>query len=142
MTIRLVDIPGLEAEDQLQHRIRAVEINGRSPALDALLKWHRKHKDDFKKIMKVMRMVGQTKRVIDQKHVKKNKDKKAQQQYGDLYEMRADKGGARLMFFYTPDAEEVIVCANPYWKAKPSPAEQNQSFETCGKIKELYLGET
>jgi len=137
MEIDLVDIPGVRPEDQSEHNVRALRINKKSPALDALLGWSKKSKADYQKIMKVLRLVGQQKRVTNENHVKKNTNSV----YGDVYEMRAHKGSARLLFFYTADTNEVVICTNSYWKTKASKREQNQAFKLCADLRDLYQRE-
>jgi len=80
--------------------------------------------------MKVMRLVGQNRRVRNEKHVRRDR------QCPDVYEMRA--GHAKLFFFYTPDAEEIVVCTHHYWKAKPSQREQEKAFEKCRRMRLVY----
>lgn len=104
----------------------------KSPALEALSDWAKNQKPDFKKIIKVIQLVGQTHRVQNPKHVKKSSDPK----HDNVYEIRADKGHARLMFFYSEDeGTAIFVCTNPYWKGDGS---QDQAFETCNKLRLAY----
>ena len=79
-----------------------------------------------------MKRVGQTIRVRDPKHVKKSTNPK----HKDVYEMRADKGHARLMFFYSRrDKTAVAACTNKYWKGQ---GDQNQAFELCDQLRRKY----
>lgn len=115
-------------------RVLTLEKNGtkKSPALEALADWSKNQQKDFKKISKVIQRVGQTQRVRDEKHVKKSSNPK----HENVYEIRADKGHARLMFFYSEhEKTAVFVCTNPYWKNQGS---QDQAFETCDKLRRLY----
>ncbi|MFP4166929.1 MAG: type II toxin-antitoxin system RelE/ParE family toxin [Opitutales bacterium] len=100
--------------------------------MEALADWSQHQKKDFKKIAKVIERVGQAHRVRDEKHVKKSRNPK----HENVYEIRADKGHARLMFFYDDDAETaVFVCTNPCWKGSGN---QDQAFETCNQMKLAY----
>jgi len=115
-------------------RVLTLEKNGskKSPALEALVDWSENQEQDFKKISKVIARVGQLHRVQDEKHVKKSSNPK----HENVYEIRADKGHARLMFFYSEhEKTAVFVCTNPYWKNKGN---QDQAFETCDKFRRLY----
>ena len=115
-------------------RVLTLEKNGskKSPALEALVDWSQNQKNDFKKISKVIERVGQNQRVRDEKHVKKSSNPK----HRNVYEMRADKGHARLLFFYSEhEKTAVFVCTNPFWKGKGS---QDQAFETCDQLRRLY----
>ncbi|MBU0676493.1 MAG: type II toxin-antitoxin system RelE/ParE family toxin [Verrucomicrobia bacterium] len=134
MRFKLKDIPGLDAAHQNRWRIKSLEIDGKNPVLAELAGWSSNAKADFNKIMKVMRYVGTQDRVRNKKHVKKSDNPK----HGDVYEMRADKGSARLMFFYSERDRSVVVCTNTYWKAKDSKKEQDVAFDLCGHLKRLY----
>lgn len=132
MTIELIEIPGLRAEEQTRWQVRALAFDGKSPALVALHQWKQTEFADFKKIMKVMRIVGGMPRVPDENKVKRSENPA----HGEVYEMRANKGHARLMFFYSErDDAAVVVCTNEYWKGKGS---QDAAFARCAKLKQLY----
>ena len=132
MTIELLDIPGLRAEEQTRWQVRALAFDGQSPALVTLRQWQQTEFTDFKKIMKVMRIVGGMHRVPDENKVKRGENPA----HGEVYEMRAHKGHARLMFFYSErDDAAVVVCTNDYWKGKGS---QDAAFARCAKLKQLY----
>ena len=98
------------------------------------MEWSDKSPADYKKIMKVLCMIGQVDRIRDEKKVKKSKNPK----HDDIYEIRADKGHARLMFFYSAQDQAVVVCTNTYWKAKASQREQDQAFHVCHQLKKIY----
>jgi hypothetical protein len=130
--IELVEIPSVRPEEQSRWKVRALSLDGHSPALVALHEWQKKEFADFKKIMKVMRMVGGMHRVPDQNKVKRCENPA----YGEIYEMRAHKGHARLMFFYSEREDAaVVVCTNDYWKEKGS---QDAAFARCAKLKQIY----
>jgi hypothetical protein len=132
VTIELIDIPGLPAGQQSRWHVRAVAFDGQSPALVALRQWQQTEIADFKKIMKVMRIVGGVHRVRDENKVKRSENPA----HGEVYEMRAHKGHARMMFFYSERSEAaVVVCTNDYWKGKGS---QDSAFARCAKVKQLY----
>jgi mRNA-degrading endonuclease RelE of RelBE toxin-antitoxin system len=132
MSVKLIDIPFIDGRIPPCWRVCALEIDGKSPALAALLEWQRRELEDFKKIVKVLRMqAGQRERLKDQKHVKKSANPK----HGDVYEFRAHRGHARLMFFYDDRDRKVVVCTNSFWKEKGS---QDQAFATAAVFKSLY----
>ncbi len=131
MRCRLLSIIDVKAEWEICHRVRVLEINGKSLALNELLKLKQDHIEDYKKIIKVMRLVAKQERVRNENHVKRG------QRHGDIYEMRG--GAARLFFFYTPDVQEAVICTNLYWKAKSSKQEQNQAFDLCERFRNIYL---
>lgn len=132
MGFELLEIPGLKASEQTRWKIRALALDGRSPALGALLEWQESEKADFKKIMKVLRMLGQVPRVHDEKKVKKSSNP----DHEGTYEARADKGHARLMFFYCEEDESLVICTNHYWKGRGN---QNMAFKQCSDLRTLYL---
>lgn len=134
MAIRLLQIPGVEAQHETVWQVRVLEIDGKNLVLEQLAKWQRKSPSDYKKIMKVLRMVGLTDRIRDEKKIKRSRNPK----HHDVYEIRADKGHARLMFFYHGSAQSVVVCTNTYWKAKDSQNEQDAAFSVCARLKEYY----
>lgn len=132
MSVRVVDIIQRPAWETV-HKLRALEIGGRCLVRDFLADLNAKDKVDYRKVMKVLRMLGANTRVVDEKHVKRGGYQK------EIYEVRAHRGHARVFFFYTPDDEEVVVCTSGYWKAKPSVREQNEAFETAARLRERYL---
>ena len=132
MTAKLIQIPGIANHHQMVWQVRVLEIDGRNLVLSDLAEWSKKSPADFKKIMKVLFMVGQVDRIRDEKKVKKSKN------HDGVYEIRADKGSARLMFFYDHATQSAVVCTNTYWKTKSSEREQNNSFELCARLKKIY----
>lgn len=132
MAAKLIQIPGIANHHQMVWQVRVLEIDGRNLVLSDLAEWSKKSPADFKKIMKVLFMVGQVDRIRDEKKVKKSKN------HDGVYEIRADKGSARLMFFYDHSTQSAVVCTNTYWKTKSSEREQNNSFELCARLKKIY----
>lgn len=134
MDIQLIQIPGVTNQQQTRWLVRVLQINQRDLVFGSLAEWERKSPGDYKKIMKVLQMIGQLDRIRDEKHVKKSDNPK----HDGVYEIRAHKGSARLMFFYSEKAQAAVICTNAYWKAKDSKKEQEQAFETCHKLKQIY----
>lgn len=132
MKFELIEIPDVNLDATNKWKICALEINNRSPILKALIEWKRKRPDDYKKIFCSMKLVAVNDRVVDPKHVKKTSNPS---KHGDVYEMRAHKGLARLFFFYDDQNERVVVCTNEYIKGK---GDQNNAFAQCGKLKRYY----
>jgi hypothetical protein len=98
--------------------------------MEQLVDLRKKHPEDFRKLEKVLALVGMSSRVLNFNHVKQCK------RYREIYEMRG--GCARLFFFYTRN-DEVVVCTNSYWKSKPSRAEQDEAFEKADVLRQRYL---
>jgi hypothetical protein len=131
MQVELVEIAAVPDSPSARWKVRALSINGVSPALTALDAWGAREKSDFKKIIKSLRFAAQMHRVPNENYVKKCANPK----YGDVYEARAPKGLARLMFFYCNSEECVIVCTNEFWKSHHG---QDQAFAECAKFKALF----
>lgn len=127
--LRLVSIPGVHPEWEESHPVRALEINGVSPALDALADWKRVQQADFKKIMKVIERVARLVRVLDEKHVTPDARRTG------IYEMRAHRGHARLMFFYEPGPRGTAVCVLPFWKGVGN---QRTAFDRALAMKRMW----
>lgn len=134
MAVELVQIPGVTNHQQTFWQIRALQINGRNFVLGPLVEWQQDSLGDYKKIMKVLAIIGQVDRIRDEKKVKKSANPK----HDGIYEIRADKGHARLMFFYCEKSQSAVICTNTYWKTKSSRKEQDQAFETCHQLKQIY----
>ena len=132
MTVKLVDIACIPADWQTVHRIKALEINGRSPALDALADWQQQNDRDFKRLMRSIKLLCMNKRVENPKHMKKGDGQQA-----DVYEIRADKGLPRLFCFFTKGCEEIVICTHG-WGKKSSRKQQDAEFEKCSRFKTLY----
>jgi putative component of toxin-antitoxin plasmid stabilization module len=134
MSVELIQIPGVTNHQQLVWQVRVLQINNRNLVLGPLAEWERKSPGDYRKIMKVLSMIGQVDRIRDEKKVKKSSNPK----HDGVYEIRADKGSARLMFFYCEKTQAAVICTNTYWKTKSSKKEQDQAFETCHILKQRY----
>lgn len=135
MTITLEDIPELQLPINAVWQVKALVVDGKSPALDALESWSRQHPDDYKRILKSIRIAVSQRRVTaDRKHVGKNQNPK----HGDVYEFIAYTGIARLMFFYDDHADALIICTNALGKVN-SAANQDAAFARCAAYRDLYL---
>lgn len=132
MTIELVEIPGLDTRCQTEWRVRALVVDGRDPVRAALIRWQSDYPDDYKAIMKAMRIAAQQYRVRNPKLVKKSADKK----HGNAYEFIAYTNIARLMFFYDEAEDSLIVCTNEFEKGG---GDQSAAFKRCVDLRDLYL---
>ncbi len=131
MRTTLKDIPGLDISGTAKWAVKALVVDGKSPAFEALKKWLTEEPKDYKKIKKVIEYVAQVERTKDEKKVKKSSNPA----HGKIYEFRADKLHARLMFFYDEKDGNLIICTNDYWKNKGS---QDKAFAIGSTLKELY----
>ena len=132
MSIELVEIPGIEAQYQTKWKVRALVVVGRDPVREALIRWQKHYPDDYKAIMKAMRIAAQKYRVYNQKLVKKSTDSS----HGNAYEFIAYTNIARLMFFYDEGDESLIVCTNEFEKSR---GDQSAAFLLCTQLRELYF---
>ena len=134
MTITLEDIPGLDLPAQALWQVKALVVDGRSPALAALVDWKRSRPDDYKRILKAICMAARERRLTgNRKHVGKNQNP----DHGEVFEFIAYTGKARLMFFYDERADAIIVCTNAHEKGNSS--QQDAAFGRCAAYKALYL---
>lgn len=83
MTIELVDIPGFIQPESSKWKIKALQIDGCSPALAALDDWQQNREKDYKQIINVMKQVATNFRVTNPKQVKKTHSPK---KHGSIYE--------------------------------------------------------
>ena len=147
MDIKLKEIPNLDypVGSKVRWKIVTLEIEGRNPAYNKIAEWYgcydltkkiEKPGAEYKKIAKSMERAAIRDIVRSDKYVVKSTNPK----HGDVYELRAPKGKARLMFFYDDEGESLIVCTNPYSKAKGhSKKAQDNAFTHCAFLKEKYL---
>ena len=134
MSDELKEIPGVDSRWETCLKIRALVVGGRNPVEAALARWQREHPKDFKAIMKVMKMAaGSASRLTSPKHVKKSSDKS----HGDVYEMIAYTGVARLMFFYDEADQSGIICTNEHQKSQ---GDQGAAFLLSARLRDYYLG--
>ncbi len=134
MRARLVNIMGVPDSWQVAHRIRALEVNGKSPALAGIAECKRDHESDYRQLLYCLKLVGENEHVTNPKRVKRGRRGKKNL---DVYEMRG--GSARLLFFYTPDQRRIVVCTNYYWKGKGSKREQNRAFKRAEQLRDIYM---
>lgn len=132
MTIELVDIPGFKQPDSSKWRIKALQIDGVSPALAALDDWQQNRTKDYKQIINVMKQVAASLRVTNPKQVKRTHSPK---KHGNFYEMRANTNQARLLFFYDATNGNIVVCTNAHTKGHGN---QDAAFDQCSALKKFY----
>lgn len=88
MAVELIQIPGVTNHQQTHWLVRVLQINGRDLVLGSLVEWERKSPGDYKKIMKVLSMIGQVDRIRDEKKVKKSGNPK----HDGVYEIPRRQG--------------------------------------------------
>ena len=128
MKVETVEIPGVESHPSDYWKIRALQIDGTSIAINALLEMA---PGEFRKILKSIRLAAASRYVRSPNHVKRCGDPN----YRDAYEFRAHRGNSRLMFFYDETDGNVIVCTNHLSKASGN---QNNAFKICHDLCVYY----
>ena len=126
----------MRTEEQTVWKLRIVQRDGRDHVQEELNRWRTEAKGDYRKILKVARVVAGSDMVRDPKKVKRGEG----EGLGDIYEIRADKGHARVFFFYDHvDGTAVAVCTNTYWKTKASKTEQENAFRRAAQLRALWI---
>jgi len=133
MNVRLVDIVAVKSEWQTAHAIKALEIEGRNPAIAAMAGWARNNQQDYKRLMRAIKLVCGNEHLRNPKYLKKSDNPK----HDDVYEIRADKGLLRLFCFYSRGTKDVVICTHGWGKCS-SRRQQDAEFEKCARFKRLY----
>jgi len=128
----LVDIMDVEDGWQTCHQLKALARDGKSRVLYELAMLKQQQEPDHKKLLRALRLAGENPRVTNPRHVKQGKVHK------DIYEMRADKGLARLMFFYAPP-DETVVCTELFRKTDGGKDGQDTAFRRSEAMRQAYL---
>ncbi|MFP4379776.1 MAG: type II toxin-antitoxin system RelE/ParE family toxin [Candidatus Sumerlaeia bacterium] len=132
MQIELIEIPGVSEEWEMEHKIRAVAINGRSDVLSFLWEVAKsKGKKGKSKAWMAMRLIAENASPPREPHVKKCKGIDE-----DIYEMR--QNNYRIFFFYSEDGQAIAVCTNRYQKGKGNDRKaQNEAIKKAAKLRIL-----
>ena len=125
--LELVQIPSILDSSSHRWKVRALKIEGKSPALAKLVEWEKSEPENFKKIITSLRMAAREFRVTIRKYVAKCNNR-------DVYEAIAHSMEARLMFFYS-ETEKAIICTNHCWKTSDN---QDAAFSLCATFKALF----
>ena len=131
MKVELQHIPGVPDSPSCHWKVRALVIEGKSPALIALRTWAESEPKNYKSILNSLKLAASAKLPPhSEKHIKKC------QGYEGVYEARANAMNARFMFFYAKD-KSIIVCTNDYWKEKDGKG-QEASMRQADEMKRIY----
>lgn len=131
-SFHLLKIPGVLTSWETEHEIYALEVNGDCCVNMFIREKMNSDPPEFKKIMKVLNLLGTSDRVRNPYHVKPD------ERHSGIYELIAKKGHARISFFYSPP-DEKVVCVLPYWKTTDHRKPQNSFFEKSAEIMKEYL---
>lgn len=135
----LVDIPGLTDEEQSCWKIKALAVIGeerkaRSAVLEALVDWQKRHKQDWKRIVRSIKYVAGNEHHLDKTKVEEDRKKRGG------YEIRANACKLRLMFFKDTEEDSLVICALPFQKGKGfHDKDQDAAFKRCADLKNIYM---
>lgn len=135
--IKLVEFPekfGIKKEWQTEYKLRALMINNKVPVIKEIEKIIKKDKNDYKKLVKNIKMQ------LNSKNILKNKRKvqKGKSEYQEnIIEIKATKGHSRLFGFIWND--ELIICTNTYWKTTSKKKKQNKAFNRAAEMRDLFI---
>lgn len=130
--IKLNKISDVKEEWQTVYKIKVLVINNRSQAMNYLANLKKSAISEYKKIIKVMKLLVTNEKVVDEKHVKKGKNVKY------IYEMRVNKSYPRLFFFYDTEGDSIIICTHGFDK-KGDKKKQNQEFKKAEELRNFYF---
>jgi hypothetical protein len=125
----------MPCEWQKRHRLKLLEINGKSQALLGLFDLRRRSERDFKKLMATVKLQLESENLLsNEKRVRKGR--KADQR--EIIEFKASGGHARLFAFFA-EKNELIICTNTYWKTSSDKTLQNRAFAKAASMRETYM---
>lgn len=132
--IRLADIIHVPLDWQSVHAIKAYEENDRSEVIEALELWQDRRPEEYKKIMRSIKMGCENKRVTLPKFVKQDSSGRP------VFEFRADRLDARIYFFYAwVNNRELIVCTNASCETDHGGKRQRREFDRTENLRIRYL---
>ena len=133
---KLLKIPGVQEEWESIHRLRALEINGKSPTFDFINRIKIRNPQEYKAIMKVLRLIGSNDRVRNPDHVKLYK------KHSRIYELIVYKGNSRISFFYHNDGRSNAICIATFWKNQTGQGDiekQDSFFAKSEEVRNSFL---
>lgn len=141
MTIGLERVPGIEEQHETAYHVRALLWNGGSLALDSLAEWQRRQPMDYKQIMAGLRYVAGTKQPwenlgrVRANGVPEPAHARGAPQDHKIYEVKALKEHARILFYLAPGTPETIVLLCGFWKKRDRDPEQRRAFERAQTLR-------
>jgi hypothetical protein len=130
---RLIKISGVSPTWETEHKIFALEVNGCCFVITFLEEMRNSNPDEYKKLMKVLKLVGGNIRIRSPNHVKPHS------KHSGIYEIIAKKGNSRISFFYDSPPKENVVCVLTYWKTSNNMKSQSSFFDKSVEIMRDYL---
>lgn len=134
MRIELADIPNMPSTAWRPiYKVKALVIDGDREVLADLEGWRKSSKNDYNRIMTLLRLVVESPTPVRNPHVKSDRTGSG------IYELSAYPAGvARLFFFYDSD-DTLVVITNSYWKNRSSRKRQEQAFAEARYARQVYL---
>jgi hypothetical protein len=129
MKIWLSSVDAVPDDPSRSWKIRALMLDNKSLALDALRKWKGNVAAGLSTIITSLRVIAGTRG-----HCRLSDYAKASSGYPGAWEAIAYGKEARLMFFYS-EKENLVICTIGMLKGD----NQNKAFRSCLELKELYL---
>ena len=131
---KLLKVSGVKEEWEPIHKIRALEINGKCPVNTFLERLKNANYGEYKKIFKVLKLIGSNDRIKNSNYVKPHK------KHTGIYELVVKKGFSRISFFYYESINSNIVCITPFRKEKDyKPRKQDLFFDRSAEIMDKFL---
>jgi len=129
--IRLVPLPGLGDRVRGKHRIRILEVNGRS-ILPELLKWQKSSPGVWKSILRRLELISEYEDLPRLDTVKRVGREKV------IIEIVL--GSARLLGFEDQDGHLTFVCAETFWiKGGNKLAQQDKAIRRAEQLRERWM---
>lgn len=141
MKVGLERLPGIEESHETAYAVRALSCDGKSPALDALGDWLRRQPRDHKQIMAGLRYVAGTWQPwenlgrVRPNGVPEPAHGKGAPQEHRIYEVKAPKEHARILFYLAPGPPETVVLLCGFWKKRDRDPEQRRAFERARTLR-------
>jgi len=133
---KLIPVHNVKKEWEIKHKIYALEIYGRCYVNDFIKSLQIPEKSEYKKIMKVIKLLANYERIYNRNHVKRIN------RYPGIYEIISKTGHARISYFYYGLPQEDVICVLGFWKSEDSQVKkQNDIFRKSKEIMESYIKE-
>ena len=137
MKIKLIDCPEefIPTSWQIEHKLKLLEINGKSKALSGLHDIKIKDENDFKKLINNLKLQLASKGILRNRNKLQIGNQKGQK---EIIEIKSTRGHSRLFTFFSTN-KELIICTHTYWKTSTNKKQQNLEFTRAVEMRNLYL---
>lgn len=132
--IELADIEEVPLEEQTLYGVKAMSQGGHSLALAEIASFKTKSIKDYRKIVNGLKICAQTPRGQFVKTPRVSADANGR----PIYELKAQRGHARLFFFYATEGDdEVVIVTSGFWKTgsnKKETKDQSRQFDLAADL--------